>query len=94
MKKMTIAGHLDKIFKSKYLKPYNAALLVYKPWKPNGLCNFKSSLFLHLNIYVVGQTRQIDRFFIDRKKVITDLFVIEMKEIYIYMYIQDYLQEH
>ena len=30
--------------------------------------------------------RQTDRYFIDRKKVITDLFVIEMKEIYVHVY--------
>ena len=30
--------------------------------------------------------RQTNRYFIDRKKVITDLFVIEMKEIYVHVY--------
>ena len=30
--------------------------------------------------------RQTDRYFIDRKKVITDFFVIEMKEIYVHVY--------
>ena len=33
--------------------------------------------------------RQTDRYFIDRKEVITDLFVIEMREIYVHVYIQD-----
>ena len=38
-----------------------------------------------------SRTRQADIYFIDRKKVITDLFFLEMKEIYVgaYMYIQD-----
>ena len=30
--------------------------------------------------------RQTDRYFIDRKKIITNLFVIEMKEIYVHLY--------
>ena len=30
--------------------------------------------------------RKTDRYFIDRKRVITDLFVIEMKEIYVHVY--------
>ena len=30
--------------------------------------------------------RQTDRYFIDRKEVITDLFVIEMRNIYIHVY--------
>ena len=30
--------------------------------------------------------RQTDRYFIDRKKVITDVFVIEMKEIFVHVY--------
>ena len=30
--------------------------------------------------------RQTDRYCIDRKKVITDLFVIEMKGIYVHVY--------
>ena len=29
---------------------------------------------------------QTDRYFIDRKKVISDLFVIEMKKIYVHVY--------
>ena len=35
------------------------------------------------------QLRQTDIYFIGRKKVITDLFVIEMRDIYMHMYIQD-----
>ena len=30
--------------------------------------------------------RQTDRYFIDKEKIITDLFVIEMKEIYVHVY--------
>ena len=30
--------------------------------------------------------RQTDIYFIDRKKVITDLFVIELREIYVHVY--------
>ena len=30
--------------------------------------------------------RKTDRYFIDEKKIITDLFVIEMKEIYVHVY--------
>ena len=32
------------------------------------------------------RTRQTDRYFIDRKEVIADLFVIEMREIYVHVY--------
>ena len=37
-------------------------------------------------LYTRKLVRQTDRYFIDRKKVITDLFVIEMKEIYVHVY--------
>ena len=36
--------------------------------------------------YTGSHSRQTDRYFIDRKKVITDLFVIEMKEICVHVY--------
>ena len=33
-----------------------------------------------------GQSGQDRTYFIDRKKIITDLFVIEMKDIYVHVY--------
>ena len=41
---------------------------------------------IQLERYICGLSRQTDRYFIDRKKVITDLFVIEMKELYVHVY--------
>ena len=45
---------------------------------------------LHVKIDIVGSLREVadrqtDIYFIDRK-VLTDLFVIEMKEIYVHVY--------
>ena len=40
----------------------------------------------HTGVAVQGIIVDIDRYFIDRKEVIADLFVIEMREIYVHVY--------
>ena len=43
-------------------------------------------IYKNLNLLKSYDNIQTDRYFIDRKKDITDLFVIEMKEIYVHVY--------
>ena len=44
--------------KARWVTHYSADILLYKPWRPQGIFNFKSQkclLFpLHLNTYVIG----------------------------------------